>query len=75
MNRFLIEQQLAGVRDSLKQANEKLMAMYSDVKTKLTDREEQAKAVKDLEEREEGLKAQLDKLDKEAEETLQEFRQ
>ena len=70
MNRFLIEQQLAGVRDSLKQANEKLMAMYSDVKTKITDREEQAKAVKDLEEREEGLKAQLDKLDKEAEAKL-----
>lgn len=66
MNRYQIEQQLQGVRDSLIAANEKLSAMYGDVKSNIADREAQQQIVKDLEEREKGIKAQLDKLDAEA---------
>lgn len=66
MNRYELELQLSGVRDSLQSANEKLVAMYSDVTSKMEEREAQAQKVKDLEERELGLKAQLEKIDAEA---------
>lgn len=66
MNRYQLELQLSGVRDSLQAANEKLVAMYSDVTSKMEEREAQAQKVKDLEERELGLKAQLEKIDAEA---------
>ena len=66
MNRYQLELQLSGVRDSLQSANEKLVAMYSDVTSKMEEREAQAQKVKDLEERELGLKAQLEKIDAEA---------
>lgn len=66
MNRYQLELQLSGVRDSLQSANEKLVAMYSDVTSKMEEREAQAQKVKDLEEREKGLKEQLEKIDAEA---------
>lgn len=40
--------------------------MYADAKTTIEQRDEQKKLVQDLEERETGLKAQIDKLDQEA---------
>ena len=70
MNRFKIQQQLSGVRNALVDANEKLMALYEDSTSTKEVREKQQNMVKDLEERESGLKAQLDKLDKEAEAKL-----
>lgn len=66
MNRFKIQQQLEGVRNSLVEANNKLMGLYEDVKSDKDQRAKQQEIVKDLEERERGLKAQLDKLDAEA---------
>lgn len=66
MNRYQLEQQLQGIRDSLISANNKLNAMYGDVKSNIADREAQRQIVKDLEEREAGVKAQLEKLDAEA---------
>ena len=42
MNRYQLELQLSGVRDSLQSANEKLVAMYSDVTSKMEEREAQA---------------------------------
>lgn len=67
MNRFKIQQQLEGVRNSLVDANNKLIGLYEDVKSDADQRAKQQEIVKDLEERERGLKAQLDKLDAEAE--------
>lgn len=64
MNRFKIQQQLEGVRNSLVDANNKLISLYEDVKSDADQRAKQQEIVKDLEERERGLKAQLDKLDR-----------
>ena len=66
MNRFTLQQTIDGVRASLKDATNKLAEMYADSSASMEARTEQQKLVKDLEERESGLKAQLDKMDAEA---------
>ena len=66
MNRFTLQQTIDGVRASLKDATNKLAEMYADSSATIEARTEQQKLVKDLEERESGLKAQLDKMDAEA---------
>ncbi|MGL4731261.1 MAG: phage major capsid protein [Clostridium sp.] len=63
MNRFQLQQMMDGVKDQLKSENEKLSNMYMDSKSTITSREEQQKTVKDLEERFNGIKAQLEDLD------------
>lgn len=63
MNRFELEQMLAGVRATLTSATQKLGAMYGDTTSKMEDRNAQAITVKDLEEREQGIKAQIDQMD------------
>lgn len=70
LNRYQLEQTLAGIGQDLKAANEKLTSMYADAKTTLEARNEQKNTVKDLEERYNGIKAQLEQLDKEAQEKL-----
>ncbi|MCR3758161.1 phage major capsid protein [Clostridium felsineum] len=70
MNRYQLEQMLAGIGQELKAANDKLASMYADAKTTLQARSEQKDTVKDLEERFNGLKAQITDLDKMAEEQL-----
>ena len=66
MNRFQLQQLLNGVQSDLKAAANKLNDMYADAKATIEQRAEQKKLVQDLEERETGLKEQLDKLDAEA---------
>lgn len=66
MNRFELEQMLAGVRATLTSATQKLGAMYGDTTSKMEDRNAQAITVKDLEEREQGIKAQIDQMDTDA---------
>ena len=66
MNRFQLQQMLNGVQADLQAAANKLNDMYADAKTTIEQRDEQKKLVQDLEEREAGLKAQIDKLDAEA---------
>lgn len=70
MNRFQIQQMLDGVRASLKNENDKLNAMYMDSKSTVDARNNQVALVKDLEEREKGIAAQLKKFDDEAVERL-----
>lgn len=70
MNRFQLQQQLDGVRATLKDANSKLNAMYGDTTSTMENRQAQALIVKDLEEREAGLNKQVDALDKVAEAKL-----
>ncbi|AZV59065.1 phage major capsid protein [Clostridium sp. AWRP] len=70
MNRYQLEQTLDGVGQDLKASNEKLVKMYADSKTTIDARNEQKNNVKDLEERFNGLKAQIDDLDKQAKEKL-----
>ena len=62
-NRFQLQQMLDGVRASLKNENDKLAGMYADTTSTLEARQKQAEVVKDLEERESGIKGQLDALD------------
>lgn len=66
MNRFEIQQMLDGVRASLKKENERLNAMYMDSKSTVDARNNQVGVVKDLEEREKGISAQLKKFDDDA---------
>lgn len=66
MNRYQLEQMLAGVGQELDVANKKLTSMYADAKTTLEARNEQKEAVKDLEERFNGIKSQIDEMDKKA---------
>ena len=66
MNRFQIQQMLDGVRASLQTENEKLNAMYMDSKSTVDARNNQVALVKDLEEREKGIEAQLKKFDDDA---------
>lgn len=68
MNRYQLEQMLAGIGQDLKAANDKLGTMYADAKTTLDARNEQKNTVKDLEERFSGIKAQIQELDRQAEE-------
>lgn len=69
-NRYQIEQMLNGVREELLQASNKLNDMYMDSRTTIEDRESQEERVKDLEQREAGLKSRLDALDREAAERM-----
>ena len=71
MNRFQIQQMLDGVRASLKVENDKLNAMYMDGKSTVDARNNQVAAVKDLEEREKGIAAQLKKIDEDAQAKLE----
>lgn len=64
-NRYQLEQMLAGVKASLKTENDKLDNMYMDAATTIEARNEQGKTVKDLEERFNGIKAQIAKMDTE----------
>ncbi|EJP6471364.1 phage major capsid protein [Clostridium botulinum] len=70
MNRYQLEQMLAGIGQDLKAANENLTSMYADAKTTLEARNEQKNTVKDLEERFAGIKAQIEEMDRQAEEKL-----
>lgn len=63
MNRFQLQQMLDGVKDQLKSENQKLSDMYLDSKSTIESRAEQQKTVKDLEERFNGIKAQIESLD------------
>lgn len=63
MNRFQLQQMFDGVKEQLKAENKKLSDMYLDSKSTLESRAEQQKTVKDLEERFQGIKAQIDDLD------------
>lgn len=63
MNRFQLQQMIDGVKDQLKMENSKLANMYMDSKSNIEARAEQQKTVKDLEERFDGIKAQLNALD------------
>lgn len=70
MNRYQLEQMLAGVGQELDAANKKLTTMYADAKTTLEARNEQKETVKDLEERFVGIKAQISEMDKKAADKL-----
>ncbi|KEI18209.1 phage major capsid protein [Clostridium haemolyticum] len=63
MNRFVLQQTFDGIAEQLRNENKKLTEMYADAKTTLEARNEQKQTVKDLEERFNGLKAQLEALD------------
>lgn len=65
-NRFKLQQMLDGVRASLTSATDKLSAMYEDTTSTIEAREKQALVVKDLEEREKGISAQIKAIDDEA---------
>lgn len=69
-NRFKLQQMLDGVRASLTSATDKLSAMYEDTTSTIEAREKQALVVKDLEEREKGITAQIKAIDDEAAEKL-----
>ncbi|KIN79927.1 phage major capsid protein [Clostridium botulinum] len=70
MNRYQLEQMLAGVGQDLKVATAKLTDMYADAKTTIEARNEQKNNVKDLEERFAGIKNQIAEMDRQAEEKL-----
>ena len=70
MNRFKVKQMYDGIRAELKKETDKLNEMYSDISVNMETRETQKNLVKDLEERFEGVKAQLAKLDDEAKEKI-----
>ncbi|MCD3211114.1 phage major capsid protein [Clostridium botulinum C/D] len=63
MNRFVLQQTFDGIAEQLRNENKKLTEMYADAKTTLEARNEQKQTVKDLEERFNGLKVQLEALD------------
>lgn len=70
-NRFQLQQMLDGVRASLTSANEKLSTMYEDTTSTIEARSAQALVVKDLEEREKGINAQIEQIDNEAQAKLE----
>ncbi len=65
MNRFQLQQMFDGVKAQLKSENEKLSNMYMDSSSTMEARSEQIKVVKDLEERFNGIKLQIESLDNE----------
>ncbi len=68
MNRFQLQQMFDGVKAQLKNENKKLSDMYMNSSSTIEARAEQSKIVKDLEERFNGIKSQIEELDnKEAE--------
>ncbi|MDV3428353.1 MAG: phage major capsid protein [Bacillota bacterium] len=71
LNRYQLEQTLAGIGQNLKAETEKLTSMYADSKTTLDARSEQKNVVKDLEERHNGIKSQIAELDAAAQAKLQ----
>lgn len=71
LNRYQLEQTLAGIGQNLKAETEKLTSMYADSKTTIDARSEQKNVVKDLEERYNGIKSQIAELDAAAQAKLQ----
>ncbi|MCC0653643.1 phage major capsid protein [Clostridioides sp. ES-S-0001-03] len=63
MNRFKLQQMKEGVKAQLKTESDKLANMYMDVKTTAPERKEQETAVRDLEERFEGIKNKIKEID------------
>lgn len=70
-NRYLINQQLDGVRASLKEAVNKLEALYADSKSTIEDRREAENVVRDLKERAAKYENDIREMDEEANRQLQ----
>ena len=70
-NRYLINQQLDGVRASLKEAVNKVEALYADPKSTVVDRREAENVVKDLKERVQKYENDIREMDEEANRQLQ----
>lgn len=66
MNRFKLQQLADGIKAELQASNKKLEDMYTDTTSTAEMRAEQMKIVKDLEERYDGIKNQIMKLDQAA---------
>ena len=69
-NRYLINQQLDGVRASLKEAVNKVEALYADPKSTVENRREAENVVKDLKERMQKYENDIRELDEEANKQL-----
>ena len=65
-NRYLINQQLDGVRASLKEAVNKVEALYADPKSTVENRREAENVVKDLKERGQKYENDIREKDEEA---------
>lgn len=65
-NRYLINQQLDGVRASLKEAVNKVEALYADPKSTVENRREAENAVRDLKERVQKYENDIREMDEEA---------
>ncbi len=65
-NRYLINQQLDGVRASLKEAVNKVEALYADPKSTVENRREAENVVKDLKERVQKYENDIREMDEEA---------
>ena len=70
-NRYLINQQLDGVRASLKEAVNKVEALYADSKSTIEDRREAENVVRDLKERAAKYENDIKEMDEEANRQLQ----
>ena len=70
-NRYLINQQLDGVRASLKEAINKVEALYADSKSTIEDRREAENVVRDLKERAAKYENDIREMDEEANRQLQ----
>ena len=70
-NRYLINQQLDGVRASLKEAVNKVEALYADPKSTVENRREAENVVKDLKERVQKYENDIREMDEEANKQLQ----
>ena len=70
-NRYLINQQLDGVRASLKEAINKVEAVYADSKSTIEDRREAENVVRDLKERAAKYENDIREMDEEANRQLQ----
>ena len=70
-NRYLINQQLDGVRASLKEAVNKVEALYADPKSTVENRREAENVVKDLKERVQKYENDITEMDEEAYRQLQ----
>ena len=70
-NRYLINQQLDGVRASLKEAVNKVEALYADPKSTVENRREAENVVKDLKERVQKYENDIREMDEEANRQLQ----
>ena len=70
-NRYLINQQLDGVRASLKEAVNKVEALYADPKSTVENRREAENVVRDLKERVQKYENDIREMDEEANRQLQ----